>query len=252
MEMGAELRRSGGRHAHAVRPITIEPQVNVHAEGSALIGYGRTLVLCTATVEETVPDFCRETGEGWVTAEYNMLPRATSHRIRRAGIEGPVNGRSLEIQRLIGRSLRAVVNRKALGERTIILDCDVLQADGGTRTAAITGSSVALWLALHHLVQRNRILVHPMTGHVGAVSVGLYRNIPILDPDYEEDSNLSIDLTVVMNERFQLLEIQGAAEGAAFDRERLNSMLDLAQQGVPTVFSAQRDALATLLSSPPA
>lgn len=248
METGAELKRAGGRHAAAVRPVTIEPQVNVHAEGSALVSYGRTLVLCTATVEDTVPDFCRDTGEGWVTAEFGMLPRATSQRIKRPGANTPPDGRALEIQRLIGRSLRAVVNRQALGERTVILDCDVLQADGGTRTAAITGSSVALWLALHHLVQGNQILVHPMTGQVAAVSVGLYQNNPILDPDAAEDNNLSIDLTVVMNERFQLLEIQGAAEGAAFDRERLNNMLDLAQQGFPAVFAAQRQALAELTS----
>lgn len=246
--MRAEMKRANGRSAHAMRPITIEPQVNVHAEGSALIGYGRTLVLCTASVEQGVPEFCRDTGEGWITAEYSMLPRATNKRVRRPGANTPLNGRSLEIQRLIGRSLRAVVNRKALGERTIILDCDVLQADGGTRTAAITGSSVALWLALNRLVQKNVILIHPMAGHVGAISVGLYQNTPILDPDYEEDSNLSIDLTVVVNERHQLLEVQGAAEGAAFDRERLNNMLDMAQQGFPTIFAAQRRALDDLTS----
>jgi ribonuclease PH len=208
-----------------------------------LIACGNTQVLCTASVEERQPAFLRNTGEGWVTAEYGMLPRSTGTRMRREAAFGKQGGRTLEIQRLIGRSLRAVVDRAALGERTITLDCDVLQADGGTRTAAITGAYVALVDACQWLLGRGTIAKDPIHGQIAAVSVGIYRNTPVLDLDYAEDSGAETDMNVVMNDGGAFIEVQGTAEGHAFRRSELDEMLGLAEQGVAELLAAQSSAL---------
>jgi ribonuclease PH len=215
----------------------------MHAEGSVLIACGNTRVLCTASVEESVPPFLRGKGEGWVTAEYGMLPRSTNSRMRREASTGKQGGRTLEIQRLIGRSLRAVVDRQALGERTITLDCDVLQADGGTRTAAITGAYVALVDACRTLQQRGKLGKSPLHGQVAAVSVGIFANTPVLDLDYPEDSGAETDMNVVMNDGGGFIEVQGTAEGHAFRRDELDRLLDLASQGIRQLMQAQDQAL---------
>ncbi len=215
-----------------------------HAEGSVLVGFGGTRVLCTASVEDGVPSFLRGTGQGWVTAEYGMLPRATHTRSAREAARGKQTGRTQEIQRLIGRALRAVVDLKALGERTVTLDCDVLQADGGTRTAAITGGFVALSDAVDTLVKRRALGSSPIHGQVAAVSVGIYRGVPILDLDYAEDSNAETDMNVVMNSGGGFVEVQGTAEGHAFRRHELDQLLDLAAQGIARLHDAQQSARA--------
>ena len=219
-----------------------------HAEGSVLVAFGETRVLCTASVENRVPAFLRGKGEGWVTAEYGMLPRATHTRSDREAARGKQGGRTLEIQRLIGRSLRACVDRSALGERTITLDCDVLQADGGTRTAAITGAYVALVDAVRWLGARRELSTKggrsAVVGAVAAVSVGIYRGTPVLDLDYAEDSDCDTDMNVVMNDGGGFIEVQGTAEGHAFRREELDAMLALAAQGCGELFAAQQAALA--------
>ena len=241
--------RTGDRAAHQLRPVRITRHYTMHAEGSVLIEFGNTKVLCTASVEERVPPHKRGSGEGWVTAEYGMLPRATHTRSDREAARGKQGGRTLEIQRLIGRSLRACVDRKLLGERTITLDCDVLQADGGTRTAAITGAYVALVDAVNTLVARGDIKPRggrsPLLGAVAAVSVGIYRGVPVLDLDYDEDSDCDTDMNVVMNDGGGFIELQGTAEGHAFRREELEAMLALATQGCSELFAAQQAALAT-------
>jgi ribonuclease PH len=214
-----------------------------HAEGSVLVEFGDTQVLCTASVEDSVPPFLRGKGQGWITAEYGMLPRATHTRTAREAARGKQSGRTQEIQRLIGRSLRAIADLKALGERTITLDCDVLQADGGTRTASITGGYVALAQACEHLVRRRLIAANPLHGQVAAVSVGICRGVPVLDLDYDEDSQAETDMNVVMNNGGGFVEVQGTAEGHAFRRHELDALLNLAAAGIGTLFELQEQAL---------
>jgi ribonuclease PH len=239
----AAIVRPSGRAPDALRPVSIERGHTRHAEGSVLIAFGDTRVLCTASVENRVPGFLRGKGRGWVTAEYGMLPRATHTRGGREAASGKQGGRTLEIQRLIGRSLRACIDLEALGERTITLDCDVLQADGGTRTAAITGAYVALADAVNWLLKRRQIERDPIHGAIAAISVGIYRGTPVLDLDYAEDSDCDTDMNVVMNDGGGFIEVQGTAEGHAFRREELNALLDLAGKGVTELVAAQRAAL---------
>ncbi len=237
--------RPSGRAPEQMRTVAIERGFTRHAEGSVLVRFGDTRVLCTASVENRVPGFLRGKGEGWVTAEYGMLPRATHTRGDREAARGKQGGRTLEIQRLIGRSLRACVDRAALGERTITLDCDVLQADGGTRTAAITGAYVALVDAVRWLQARKEIARDPIIGAVSAVSVGIFRGVPVLDLDYPEDSDCDTDMNVVMNDGGGFIELQGTAEGHAFRRDELDALLALAEKGCGELFAAQQAALAT-------
>ena len=233
--------RPSGRAQDELRQISLERNYTRHAEGSVLVCFGDTRVICTASVEDRVPPFLRGKGRGWVTAEYGMLPRATGERSGREAARGRQGGRTLEIQRLIGRSLRAAVDLAALGERTITLDCDVIQADGGTRTAAITGSFVALMDAVR---SRGRDSAKsPIHGQVAAVSVGIFQGQPVLDLDYAEDSEAETDLNVVMNDNGGFIEVQGTAEGHAFRRGELDSMLNLAEGGIKTLLALQRDAL---------
>jgi ribonuclease PH len=239
------ITRPSGRAPDALRAVTIERHFTKHAEGSVLIGMGDTRVLCTASVEERVPPWLRGKGEGWVTAEYGMLPRATSDRTQREAARGGQGGRTMEIQRLIGRSLRACVDRAALGERVITLDCDVLQADGGTRTASITGAWVALVDAVNELMRRGALKSNPIHGAIAAVSVGIYQGTPVLDLDYAEDSNCDTDMNVVMNDGGGFIELQGTAEGHAFRRDELDALTALAQKGIGELIDAQRKALAT-------
>ena len=236
--------RPSGRAFDQLRDVRIERQFTKHAEGSVLISFGDTRVLCTASVENRVPGFLRGKGEGWVTAEYGMLPRSTNERMNREAASGKQGGRTLEIQRLIGRSLRACVDRRALGERSITLDCDVLQADGGTRTAAITGAYVALCDAIALLRRRGDLARDPILGAVAAISVGIYHGEPVLDLDYAEDSSCDTDMNVVMNDGGGFIELQGTAEGHAFRREELNALLALAEKGVAELVLLQRAALA--------
>ncbi|HXF07866.1 MAG TPA: ribonuclease PH [Candidatus Acidoferrales bacterium] len=236
--------RPSGRTPEQLRPILLQRQFTRHAEGSVLVGFGDTRVICTASVQESVPGFLRGKGRGWVTAEYGMLPRATASRSDREAARGKQTGRTQEIQRLIGRALRAVVNTEALGERTVILDCDVIQADGGTRTAAITGAYVALYDAMRHLERRRAFTRFPLHGQVAAVSVGIYRGTPVLDLDYAEDAEAETDMNVVMNEAGGYIELQGTAEGHAFRPEELAAMLELARGGIAELMEAQRAALA--------
>jgi ribonuclease PH len=236
--------RPSGRAPDQLRAVTIERRYTRHAEGSVLIAFGDTRVLCTASVEEKIPAFLRGKGEGWVTAEYGMLPRATGDRTQREAARGGQGGRTLEIQRLIGRSLRACVDRVALGERTITLDCDVLQADGGTRTAAITGAYVALVDAIGWLKARDKLKRDPIHGAVAAVSVGIYLGAAVLDLDYAEDSACDTDMNIVMNEGGGFIELQGTAEGHAFRRDELDTVLGLAQKGIDELLAKQREALA--------
>ncbi|GAB1408814.1 ribonuclease PH [Thermomonas brevis] len=236
--------RPSGRAPDRMRAVSIQRGFTRHAEGSVLVAFGDTRVLCTASVENRVPAFLRGKGEGWVTAEYGMLPRSTHTRSDREAARGKQGGRTLEIQRLIGRSLRACVDRAALGERTITLDCDVLQADGGTRTAAITGAYVALVDAVRWLQARREIAKNPIVGAVAAVSAGIWRGMPVLDLDYAEDSDCDTDMNVVMNDGGGFIELQGTAEGHAFRRDELDALLALAQAGCNELFAAQQAALA--------
>lgn len=235
--------RTDGRRADELRAARIVPNFMAYAEGSALIEMGKTRVICTASVEERVPPFKRNTGTGWVTAEYAMLPRATQQRTQRESGRGGVSGRTQEIQRLIGRSLRAVTDMTLLGERTVTLDCDVLQADGGTRTASITGAYVALALACRRLLKENRIARSPIKGEVAAVSVGIVAGVPMLDLKYDEDSRADVDMNVVCTGAGQFVELQGTAEGAPFSRAEMDALLALAQTGLEKLFAAQRAAL---------
>jgi ribonuclease PH len=235
--------RPSGRASDQLRSVTIERHYTRHAEGSVLVAFGDTRVLCTASVEDRLPPWLRGKGEGWVTAEYGMLPRATSSRTQREAARGSQGGRTMEIQRLIGRSLRACVDRQALGERVITLDCDVLQADGGTRTAAITGAYVALVDAVSFLMKRENLRRNPIIGAVAAVSVGVYHDMPVLDLDYAEDSNCDTDMNVVMNDGGGFIEVQGTAEGHAFRREEMDAMLSLAEKGIAELIGLQRSAL---------
>jgi ribonuclease PH len=236
--------RPSGRAADELRALRFERSYTRHAEGSVLVGFGDTRVLCTASVEDGVPSFLRGSGQGWITAEYGMLPRATHTRSAREAARGKQSGRTQEIQRLIGRALRAVVDLKALGERTVTIDCDVLQADGGTRTAAITGGYVALADAIDVLIKKRTIYSNPLHGQVAAVSVGIYRGMPVLDLDYAEDSNAETDMNVVMNSGGAFIELQGTAEGHAFRRHELDQLLDLASQGIAQLHAAQLAARA--------
>jgi ribonuclease PH len=237
--------RPSGRSPEEMRAVSIQRGFTRHAEGSVLVSFGDTRVLCTASIDNKVPGFLRGKGEGWVTAEYGMLPRSTHTRSDREASRGKQGGRTLEIQRLIGRSLRACVDRGALGERTITLDCDVLQADGGTRTAAITGAYVALVDAVRWLQARKEIAKDPVFGAVAAVSAGIYRGTPVLDLDYAEDRDCDTDMNVVMNDGGGFIELQGTAEGHAFRRDELDALLALAEKGCAELFAAQQAALAS-------
>lgn len=241
----SKQQRTDGRRADQLREVKITPNFMPYAEGSALIEIGRTRVVCTATLDERVPPFRRNTGQGWLTAEYAMLPRATQQRTQRETGRGGPSGRTHEIQRLIGRSLRAITNLSRLGERTVTIDCDVLQADGGTRTASITGAYVALVLACRRLVKENRLQSLPVTGEVAAVSVGIVGGVPLLDLKYDEDSRASVDMNVVCTGDGRFIELQGTAEGEPFSREEMDQLLALARTGLDTLFAAQRAALDT-------
>ncbi|MXQ08255.1 ribonuclease PH [Alphaproteobacteria bacterium GH1-50] len=234
--------RPSGRDVREMRPVSIETDVTRHAEGSCLIRCGDTHVLCTASIDERVPPWMKNSGLGWVTAEYGMLPRATHSRMQREAKKGQ-SGRTQEIQRLIGRSLRAAVDRSALGERQITVDCDVIQADGGTRCASITGGWVALRLAVNKLMKAGMISSDPLTDHVAAVSCGIYAGQPVLDLDYPEDSEAGVDGNFVMTGGRRLIEVQMSAEGATYSRDQMNTLLDLADAGVGTLVGAQKAAL---------
>jgi ribonuclease PH len=236
--------RPSGRQPDQLREISITRNYTKHAEGSVLVCFGDTQVLCTASVDESVPRFLKGAGQGWITAEYGMLPRSTTDRMGREAARGKQSGRTQEIQRLIGRSLRAAVDLKALGERTITLDCDVIQADGGTRTASITGACVALVDAIEHTQAAGLLKQNPLLGMVASVSVGIFQGTPVLDLDYAEDSNAETDMNVVMNENQGFIEVQGTAEGDTYSRDELNAMLDLADQGIQQICQIQKQALA--------
>jgi ribonuclease PH len=233
--------RPSGRAADELRAVRFTRQFTKHAEGSVLVEFGLTRVLCTASVEEGVPGFLRGKGQGWVTAEYGMLPRATHTRSPREAAKGKQSGRTQEIQRLIGRSLRAVTNLAAIGERTITIDCDVLQADGGTRTAAITGGFVALADACDGLLAKRLISTSPLHGQVAAISVGICKGVPVIDLDYAEDSGAETDMNVVMNNGGGFIEVQGTAEGHAFRRHELDALLNLAAEGIAKLFQLQTE-----------
>ena len=239
------MTRSDGRRNDELRPVRIVPNFLDYAEGSALIEVGRTRVLCAVSVTDTLPAFLRGKGKGWVTAEYAMLPRSTLTRSARESTLGRVGGRTHEIQRLIGRCLRAAVDTAALGDRTLTVDCDVIQADGGTRTASITGAYVALRLAVEDMLARGLLDTSPIIGAVAATSVGIVRGEALLDLTYEEDSQAEVDFNVVMTDRGDLVEVQGTAEGRPFAQETVGRLLDLGRQGISELFSAQREALAT-------
>ena len=238
-----EFARSGQRAANQLRPVRITRGYTIHAEGSVLIEFGNTKVLCTASVEDKVPPHKKGSGEGWVTAEYGMLPRATHTRSSREAAKGKQTGRTQEIQRLIGRSMRAVFDLKKLGERTIHLDCDVLQADGGTRTAAITGAFVAAQDAVNTLLASGKLTESPVTGQVAAVSVGIVQGSPLLDLEYTEDSTCDTDMNVVMTGVGHFIEIQGTAEGAAFSRAEMDALLALAEKGIAELIAQQLQSL---------
>ncbi len=236
--------RPSGRTSNQLRPIQITRNFTNHAEGSVLIEMGETRVLCTASVDDGVPRFLKGKKQGWLTAEYGMLPRATHTRNNREAARGKQSGRTQEIQRLIGRSLRAAIDLNQLGEFTIHIDCDVLQADGGTRTASISGGCIALVDAINHLIRTKKIKTNPLKHMIGAVSVGIYQGTPVLDLDYPEDSVAETDMNIVMNEENGFIEIQGTAEGATFTQEELSEMMTLGQQGIKEIIEAQKTALA--------
>ena len=235
--------RPSQRAPDELRPVRITRNYTKHAEGSVLVEFGDTRVLCNATIEDRIPQFLKGKGEGWVTAEYGMLPRSTSSRMNREAARGRQGGRTMEIQRLIGRSLRAVMDMKALGERSITVDCDVIQADGGTRTASITGGYVALADAIASLLDKKVLNRNPITGQVASVSVGIYQGTPVLDLDYPEDCSAETDMNVVMNGRGDFIEVQGTAEGHPFSQGELDAMLALARQGIERLLAEQRRVL---------
>jgi ribonuclease PH len=241
------MARQDGRAPDAVRPTTITPDFTIHAEGAVLIEVGRTKVICTASVEDRVPPFLRGSGKGWVTAEYGMLPRATTTRTQREATAGKVGGRTQEIQRLIGRSLRAVIAMTELGERTIWIDCDVIQADGGTRTAAITGGFVALVLALERVREKGLLPRVPVTNYVAATSVGVIGGTPMLDLAYEEDSRADVDMNIVKTSDGRFIEVQGTAEAQPFNRAELDALLALADTGIATLIARQREVVGQIL-----
>jgi ribonuclease PH len=239
--------RPSGREPDSMREVRFIPDFTKHAEGSVLASFGDTQVLCTASIEERVPGWMRGKGSGWVTGEYGMLPRATHTRSSREATRGKQGGRTLEIQRLIGRSLRAVTDMKALGERSVVLDCDVIQADGGTRTASISGAYVALSIAMGRLAAKGKLKKNPLFGQVAAVSVGIYNGMPVLDLDYAEDSEAETDMNIVMNEAARFIEVQGTAEGHAFTDEEFAAMLGLARSGITEIIAVQNEAIAAAL-----
>ena len=240
-------KRTDNREPGQLRETRITPSFTMHAEGSVLIEAGRTRVICTASIEDRVPPFLRNTGKGWVTAEYGMLPRATSTRTQREASAGKVGGRTQEIQRLIGRSLRSVMKLERLGERTVWIDCDVIQADGGTRTAAITGSFVALVFALEHMREKGMCAEIPIQDYVAATSVGIIDNTRMLDLAYEEDSRAEVDMNVVMTGSGKFIEVQGTAEALPFGRDALDALLDLAQKGIGNLIELQKQAVGHIL-----
>jgi ribonuclease PH len=242
--------RPSGREPGQLRTIRITPHFTKHAEGSVLVEFGDTRVICTASIEERVPSFMKGKGSGWITAEYGMLPRATHERSGREASRGKQGGRTMEIQRLIGRSLRAAMNLEALGERTVTIDCDVIQADGGTRTASITGGYVALVVAVQRLMEVRKLRINPVHGQIASVSVGIYRGIPVLDLDYAEDGDAETDMNVVMNDAGAFVEVQGTAEGHAFRREELDAMLNLANSAIQELLQHQLEAIAASKISP--
>ena len=235
--------RPSNRQADQMRDIRITRNYTKHAEGSVLVEFGDTRVICTASIEEKVPGFLRGQGQGWVTAEYGMLPRSTGSRMRREASSGKQGGRTMEIQRLIGRALRAGIDLKVLGENTISLDCDVIQADGGTRTASITGAWVALHDAIQYMLNKKIIKKDPLHHQIASVSVGIFNGTPVLDLDYAEDSNAETDMNVVMNSDNGFIEVQGTAEGHPYSRDELNNMLTLAEKGITELFAAQNAAI---------
>jgi ribonuclease PH len=235
--------RPSGRKPDELRKIALTCQYTKHAEGSVLVEFGDTRVICTASIEEKVPPFLKGKGSGWITAEYGMLPRATHERTAREASRGRQGGRTMEIQRLIGRSLRAALDLEALGERTLTIDCDVIQADGGTRTASITGGYVALSLAIDRLMKHRKLKANPIHGQIASVSVGIYKGVPVLDLDYREDCDAETDMNVVMNEAGAYVEVQGTAEGHAFRRQELDAMLDLAGKGIAELLACQKQSL---------
>jgi len=239
--------RPSGRDPAAMREVRFVTDFTKHAEGSVLASFGDTQVLCTASIEERVPGWMRGKGSGWVTGEYGMLPRATHTRSSREATRGKQGGRTLEIQRLIGRSLRAITDLKALGERSVMLDCDVIQADGGTRTASISGAYVALAIAMGRLAAKGKLKKNPLYGQVAAVSVGIYSGTPVLDLDYAEDSEAETDMNIVMNEAGRFIEVQGTAEGHAFTDDEFSAMLGLARSGITEILSLQNEVIATVL-----
>jgi ribonuclease PH len=240
--------RSDGRTPDQLRPVTIHPNFTKHAEGSVLIEVGDTKVICTASIQEKVPPFLYRTGKGWVTAEYGMLPRATTDRVEREAAKGKQGGRTMEIQRLIGRSLRAAVKAEMLGERTVWIDCDVIQADGGTRTASITGAYVALVTALGRLYVDGNLPSWPINDFIAAVSVGMIGGVPCLDLNYEEDSKAGVDMNVVATEKGRFIELQGTGEGATFSEEEMQAMMALAKSGIAQLVAKQREVLGSLLA----
>ena len=243
MTMNVDKKRPSGRSFNELRSVTFDLNATKHAEGSCLVKFGDTHVLCTASVDERVPPFLRNSGRGWVTAEYGMLPRSTGSRMRREAGNGKQSGRTLEIQRLIGRSLRAVVDRVILGERQITIDCDVIQADGGTRCASITGGWVALKLAIKKLLENNVIKSDPIKENVAAISCGIFAGTPILDLDYAEDSDAGVDANFVMSGDMKLIEVQGSAEGSRFTRNEFGELMDLAENGILNLIKYQNKAI---------
>jgi ribonuclease PH len=235
--------RPSKRAADELRTLRFTPDYTKHAAGSVLTEFGDTRVLCTASIENRVPIWLRGQNQGWVTGEYGMLPGSTNSRSAREAARGKQSGRTQEIQRLIGRSLRAATDLQALGERTVTLDCDVLQADGGTRTAAVSGAFVALSIAMNRLCRKNQLKRNPVHGQIAAVSVGIYRGTPVLDLDYKEDSQAETDMNIVMNDAGRFIEVQGTAEGHAFDRSEFDALLELASKGVDEILKAQLDAI---------
>ena len=235
--------RPSNRDANQMREVKITRNYTMHAEGSVLVEFGNTKVLCTATVESKVPGWLRGKGSGWVTAEYGMLPRSTGKRLRREAASGKQGGRTMEIQRLIARSLRASIDLKALGENMITIDCDVIQADGGTRTASVTGGYVALADAIEYMIENKTLNKNPLLGKMASVSVGIYKGTPVLDLDYDEDANAETDMNVVMNDKEAFLEVQGTAEGHAFTQDELNEMFELAKKGINELIQIQQKVL---------
>ena len=235
--------RPSGRAPHEIRPIRLTRGYTKHAEGSVLVEFGDTKVICTASVEDRVPGFLRGQGQGWVTAEYGMLPRSTGSRMGREAARGKQGGRTMEIQRLIGRSLRAAVDLKLLGENTITVDCDVIQADGGTRTASITGGYVALADAINYLLDKKAIDKNPLQNQIASISVGVYQGVPVADLDYAEDSSCETDMNIVMNDKGGFIEVQGTAEGAAFSQDDLDAMLKLGKDAIAQLLDKQMEAL---------